>query len=81
MAYSFAYSSITRYHMTQGWQNFFQSVHRIICCLFKPGEYINAERTIENGFKELRYAVNRLKREPKVTPRTNNASIQEKIHP
>ncbi len=65
--YASAYSDLARYHMTEGWNNFYKNAYVIIRMIFNPNDYYtpDLELHISHRFMEMKYSINRLKREPK----------------
>jgi len=65
-----AYKALSYYHMTKGWENFFDVVHRILYNIVTPpgsrGIYINDDfRTYEESITHLKRVLPKLKREPR----------------
>ena len=60
-----SYYNLSRFHMSRGWQKFFNHVEQCIEALLEaPPSYLVYMRTDE-FLQELRSRINRLKREPK----------------
>ena len=66
-SFASAYMILAKYHMTKGWENFYWRAYTIIRMVFNPTEYIHStpSETSIVFLKEMRIAINRLKREAK----------------
>ncbi len=66
-AHTLAYINLARYHMTEGWNNFYKNVYIIIQMIFNPTDYYipHIESSIAGIFEGMRRSLNKLKREAK----------------
>ena len=60
-----AFSSITRFHMSKGWQRFFEDLWRCISDMTGEGEHCFYYHTGMDGVLDLENRLGRLKREPR----------------